>query len=333
MAKRTVFAAAISVWCAIGALAGEGRPELSLPIACEPHKTCFIQSYVDLDPGPGVRDYACGTATYEKHTGVDFRILSAEAAKASVPVLASADGVVKGVRDGVTDIFAKDAKGDDIKGRECGNGVVLDHGAGWETQYCHMKQGSVRVAKGQSVKRGDRLGDVGYSGLADFAHVHLSVRHNDAVVDPFLPDAIDGACQRDAKGPGMWQPAAAASFPYKSGEIIASGFAGDAPDHAGLEADHTRVAALTPTSPALLFYGRFINLAAGDRVRLIVNGPGGTLVEQLSQPIDRNKASFTSYAGKKRKETPWPSGRYEGRVEIVREGAVVAASVSTLDLR
>ncbi|MES1180171.1 MAG: hypothetical protein ABUL43_03140, partial [Hyphomicrobium sp.] len=35
--------------------AGPGRageaPLLSLPIACQPHKTCFIQTYVDDDPG------------------------------------------------------------------------------------------------------------------------------------------------------------------------------------------------------------------------------------------------------------------------------------------
>ena len=331
MRRLTLTAALITI--AAAQVNAEGRPELSLPLACEPHKTCFIQSYVDLDAGPGVRDFSCGTATYEKHEGTDFRVLSAEAAKSGVPVLASADGTVKGARDGVTDIFAKQGDPAAIKGRECGNGVVVDHGGGWETQYCHMKQGSVAVSKGQAVKRGERLGDVGYSGLADFAHVHLSVRHNDKVIDPFLPEAVDGACQRDAKGAGMWMPSAMASFPYKNGEILMSGFAGEPPDHAALETDHTRIVPLTPESPALLFYGRFVNLVAGDRVRLVITGPGGTLVEQLANPIDRNKASFTSYAGKKRKGELWPLGRYEGRVEIVRDGAVIAASVGTHDMR
>ncbi len=133
----------------------ESRLELSLPLACEPHKTCFIQTYVDIDPGPGIKDYACGGATYEQHSGVDFRVLSAAVTKSPVPVLAAADGTVKGFRDGVADIFFKKAKPDDVAGRECGNGVILDHGDGWETQYCHLRQGSLRVAKGQSVKRGE----------------------------------------------------------------------------------------------------------------------------------------------------------------------------------
>ena len=134
--------------------------------------------------------------------------------------LPPADGTVKGMRDGVADIFFKKAKPQDVAGRECGNGVIIDHGGGWETQYCHMKQGSVHVAKGQTVKRGDQLGEVGFSGMADFAHVHLTVRHDGKVVDPFLPDSVGGACLREASGPGLWEPAAAAAFPYKNGELI-----------------------------------------------------------------------------------------------------------------
>ena len=303
------------------------RPQLSLPLACEPHKTCFIQNLVDLDPGAGVRDYACGSETYEAHTGVDFRLLSAAAAAPGVAVLAAAEGVVKGTRDGVPDIFDRDNKADDIKGRECGNGVLIEHGAGWETQYCHMKQGSLSVSMGQAVKRGDRLGDVGFSGKADFAHVHLSVRHDGKVVDPFLPDSIGGACQIDAKSPGLWMPEAAAKFPYRSGEILSGGFAGEPPDHRALEVDHTKVVKLSATSPALLFYGRFINLRAGDRVRVVINGPGGALVEELSAPLERNQATYLSFAGKKRRDNPWTGGHYEGRVELVREGAVIATTV------
>ncbi len=309
------------------AVASQEPIELSLPLACEPHKTCFIQSYVDLDPGPGARDYACGGATYEKHNGVDFRLLSADAAKQGFAVLASADGKVKATRDGVQDIFLREGKPEDVKSRECGNGVVIDHGNGWETQYCHMMMGSVSVTKSQAVKRGEKLGNVGFSGMADFAHVHFTVRLNGEVVDPFLPDAKDGACQRDTKSAGLWQPAAIAPFAYRNGEIIMTGFTGGAPNLDALEKAHTSVEPLNAQSPALLFYARFINLLAGDRIRIVVDGPGGTLVEQLSEPLERNKATYVSYAGKKRREVPWQQGRYEARAEIVRDGGVIAAAV------
>ncbi len=177
----------------------DDRPQLSLPLACQPHKTCFIQTYVDVDPGKGIKDYMCGSATYDQHSGVDFRLLSAAAViKAPVPVLAATDGTVKAVRDGVADMFFKKAKPQDVAGRECGNGVIIDHGNGWETQYCHLHQGSVHVAKGQTVKRGDQLGEAGYSGMADFAQVFLSVRHDGKVVDPFLPMRTVSAIQMRA---------------------------------------------------------------------------------------------------------------------------------------
>ncbi len=310
----------------VSAVAADG-PQLALPLACDPRSTCFIQNFVDLDSGPGVRDYACGAATYDGHSGVDFRVLSAAVTQAGVPVLAAADGVVKGRRDGVADIFIRDNKAGGVKGRECGNGVLLDHGDGWETQYCHLKQGSISVAEGQAVKQGDRLGDVGFSGHADFAHVHLSVRKDGKVIDPFLPDAVDGACRKDSKSVGLWKPEVAAKFAYKSGEIIGAGFAGAPPSLDVLETDHALVPQATATAPALVFYGRFMNLLAGDRLRVVIDGPGGGFTEELTAPLDRNKATYLTFAGKKRKDRPWPPGRYEGRVEIVRDGAVIATRV------
>jgi murein DD-endopeptidase MepM/ murein hydrolase activator NlpD len=306
--------------------------QLSLPLACEPQKTCFIQSYVDTDPGPGVRDYACGGSTYDKHDGVDFRLLSAKAAKDGVAVLAAAPGIVKASRDTMDDIFFRQLTPGQIKGKECGNGVVIDHGDGWETQYCHMLKGSISVTTGQQVKRGDALGKVGFSGMADFAHVHLTVRKQGVAVDPFAPEAQPGTCTAGGGGSSLWQPEVAARLGYRSGVILGSGFTSAPPDLNRLEADHTALAPLDALSPALIFYARFMNLAAGDRIRFVITGPGGPVIEQLSQPIDRNKATYFAYAGKKRRELPWQEGRYEARAELVRGGAVAAATVQTIDL-
>ena len=303
------------------------RPQFSLPLVCDPRKNCFIQNFVDLDQGPGIRDFACGAATYDGHSGVDFRVLSAAATASGVAVVAAANGIVKGRRDGVADIFIRDNAADVIKGRECGNGVLLDHGNGWETQYCHLKEGSISVVEGQSVAQGDRLGDVGFSGKADFAHVHFSVRHDAKVIDPFLPDAVDGACRYGSRSVGLWKPEVSAKFAYKSGEIIGAGFAGAPPSLDGLEKDHGDVVAAAADAPALIFYGRFINLHGGDRLRVVIDGPGGGFTEELTKPLNRNKATYMTFAGKKRTVRAWPPGRYQGRVEIVRDGAVIATRV------
>jgi hypothetical protein len=312
--------------------ADERAPELSLPIGCEIGKTCFVQSYVDIDPGPGSRDYACGSATYDGHEGVDFRLNSAAEAKSGVAVLASADGVVKGVRDGMTDAFVTPSTRDAVKSRECGNGAVLDHGRGWETQYCHMRQGSMAVRPGDRVVRGQRLGDVGYSGLAEFAHLHLSLRHNGVVVDPFSGRGLDGACAADAYAArGLWNAEALRSLPYTSGEIFAVAFTIAAPDLGGLEKDH---AAVRPNrqSDQLIFFARLINIRAGDRIRIVIKGPDGFEVASTSEPLDRNKASYLAYAGKRRTSPAWPAGLFEGKAQLLRGDAVATEMQASLEL-
>jgi len=331
MAKRPLYALYLLAFWSLPAASQEPF-SLSLPLPCEPQKTCFVQSYVDTDPGPGVRDYACGGATYDKHDGIDFRVLSAKAAKDGVEVLAAAPGTVRATRDKMDDIFFRQLTAAQIKGRECGNRVVIDHGDGWETQYCHMLKDSVSVATGQRVERGGVLGKVGFSGMAEFAHVHLAVRRYGQTIDPFAPEARPGSCQAGGGGTTLWQPSVLAHLGYRNGQIIGSGFTSAPPDLNKLEADHTALAPVDAMSPALLFYARFINLLGGDRIRLVLTGPGGPLAESLSEPLNRNKATYLTYSGKKRGELPWQPGRYEAKADIVRDGAVAATAVQTMDI-
>ena len=106
--------------------------------------------YVDLDPGPGFKDYMCGTRLGEDgHSGTDFAIPSLAAMRAGVPVLAAADGRVRNIRDGMEDVSVAVIGQAAIEGRNCGNGLAIQHGDGWETQYCHLRKGSVAVQPGE----------------------------------------------------------------------------------------------------------------------------------------------------------------------------------------
>lgn len=67
--------------------------------------------------------------------------------RAGVPVYPAAPGTVRSVRDGEPDTGYSEETRASIDGKECGNGVVVSHGDGWETQYCHLKNGSVAVRR------------------------------------------------------------------------------------------------------------------------------------------------------------------------------------------
>ena len=308
------------------------EPRFVLPIACALGETCFIQSYPDTDPGAAAKDYRCGSATYNGHKGTDFRLLSTEEVRKGVAILAAAPGRVKGVRNNVQDrLLGQDRSS--VKGKECGNGVVVDHGGGWETQYCHMRRGSVRVKPGQTVKTGEPIGLVGYSGATQFAHLHFSVRSNGKTIDPFSRRRLDeGVCGKE-KAETLWQPNLTDRLAYRTGELIDLGFTEGAVKSIDLETGKVKAGAPTTTSPAIVFFARLINLRGGDRVRLTLRGPKGALARNEAKPLDRSKAQFVAFSGRKLREKAWPAGLYVGTVQVIRADSIAIQGRATIQLR
>ena len=290
-----------------------GDPVLSLPIDCTLGETCFIQNQVDRDPGSGFRDYTCGALGYDGHKGTDFGLPTMADMRRGVDVLAAAPGVVRGLRDGVADVGPTDA----TKGQECGNGVVLRHDDGWETQYCHMKSGSVRVEKGQRVERGDILGQVGKSGKAEFPHVHLSVRNNGNPVDPFDVSAFPSCGE---SGKSLWQDAPA----YTPGGLLDAGFFPGIPEYEVVKDGSAAKEELDGDAPALVLFGYGFAGQKGDVMEMRITGPEGEFLSK-SIELEKNQAQFFRASGRRLTASRWPSGDYSGTVTLVRDGAVLGS--------
>jgi murein DD-endopeptidase MepM/ murein hydrolase activator NlpD len=64
-----------------------------------------------------------------------------------------------------------------------GNHLILDHGNGEYSHLVHLKKGSLRVKKGDKVRQGDGLAEVGNSGLSNVPHLHYEL-----VSGPDLPN-------------------------------------------------------------------------------------------------------------------------------------------------
>ena len=315
--------AALAAILSLAACPAAGDISLGLPVECVLGQTCFIQQTVDHDPGPGAVDAHCGTLSYDGHKGTDFALPSLAAQSQGVTVLAAADGTVRGLRNGEPDILQGTPGAPDVDGTECGNGVVLTHPDGWETQYCHMARGSISVEIGDRVRAGEPLGRIGLSGDTAFPHLHLSVRHDGKVVDPFAPDRPDTCGD---PGSGLW----AEPVPLPPGGVLATGFADAIPTFDAIKAG--AVDSQTDARAPMVLWGYLYGSQAGDVVRLAVTGPDGAPIFTDDVPLDRTQAQLFRSTGRRAPAAGWAAGDYSGVVTLLRDGRVIGEGDARMTL-
>ncbi|MBI2344797.1 M23 family metallopeptidase [Candidatus Dependentiae bacterium] len=65
-----------------------------------------------------------------------------------------------------------------------GNTVVVDHGCGILSLYCHLLDYADNIQVGQRIKKGHPLGRMGMTGYASGDHLHWEIRVNNVAVEP-----------------------------------------------------------------------------------------------------------------------------------------------------
>lgn len=296
------------------------RPAFSLPLDCTYGENCWVLNYADIGPeNDGIaKDSNCLARTYPGHKGIDFAVPDIASMRRGVDVLAAAAGTIERVRGDEEDRLRTDEELEEVKKarKECGNAVLIDHGDGWQSMYCHMKRGSLNVNIGDKVKKGQKIGEVGLTGLTQFPHLHFGLTHNNVVMDPFTGKPVTEECSTQNSEP-LWEPVGAPS--YEPLKIVNMGFTFRPPDLADLDRNATPRTALRKDAPALIFHGIILGAREGDRITLAINDPVEDIFAREVITQEKNRARQMYYIGRKIPvEKPLLTGIYTGTIIVER---------------
>lgn len=126
-----------------------------------------IKGEEKLTLGYGWQNFAGGY----NHKGVDI----VERKKHTAWITSLESGTILGVRTNVKGYLHN----------SYGNWIEVDHGNGYVTFYAHLAYGTIKVKKGDRVKKGQVLGYMGKTGWTDGGeHLHFEIYRNGKRLDP-----------------------------------------------------------------------------------------------------------------------------------------------------
>ena len=287
-------------------------PELSFPLRCELGENCWIARYVDRAPGKARADYTCGDRSQHNHKGTDITLSNLGDMAKGVAVIAAADGVVDVTRDGIKDEFANKSNHAEKTKVGLGNVVGIKHAGGMISYYGHMKEGSILVKKGQQVKAGEKIGEVGLSGLTAYPHMHFALRQGNIWYDPFDKNPMQASCSK-----GTTESAWANKPDYKGLTLLPASFSTEAltsesqwqPPQGQISKD----------SKLLFLNGRTFGTLKGDKWLMKIRRPDGSVAKEYTTSIEKTQQHHRRYTGLRRPSGGFMPGIWTGEILIIRQ--------------
>lgn len=274
-------------------------------------------NYVDIGPDDGKNtDPACFNRTYDGHKGTDIAVPDGSAMDKGVNVLTAMDGTVQKIRDGESDRWAtKEVLEQTKKDRkECGNAILIDHGNGLQSLYCHLKKNSIRVKPNQKVKEGEIIAQVGLSGFTQFPHLHFGIIWEGGIVDPFTGQNNTGTC--GVQKNKLWHKDLV--FDYQPLSIYGAGFSNTLPKLERLDKNSQSPKSILSNSDLLAFWVTMFGVREGDKITLEIKDPNGKIFarQEIEQPATRARQLY--FTGRKLNGNPLKEGVYTGHVTVTR---------------
>lgn len=293
-------------------------PNFGLPIDCRLGEDCWILNYVDYGPDDEKQtDLACLERTYDSHKGTDFAIADGSAMERGVNVIAAEKGTVKKIRNGEIDQWSSEEERAQIQKdrKECGNAVLIDHGEGLQTLYCHLKNNSIVVKAGDKVSKGAVLGEVGLSGFTEFPHVHFGILKDGKIVDPFTGKLHTEECGK--KNRSYWDKEL--DITYQELVIQSAGFADSVLNFDDIQKQLPQNSDIDLNANALVFWTILYGAREGDKIILEIKDPNGDIFHKKEIQQDKTRARQFYFSGRKNDNGQLVEGAYTATVTVLRE--------------
>lgn len=304
------------VFVAFPAWAQGNAADMAFPMRCTPGVSCFIIGYPDLNKKPAQgQDYVCGPAT-DGEVALRIGLPDAASILKNIPVLAAADGIVTDASDGIPDRLIA-SRAELKRGTpNCGNGIVIDHGGGTQTAYCHLKKDSVQVKTGTRVRKGQVIASVGQSGLATWPQLGFSILQRGYFIDPFTSASNADGCGLSQKPTislpqdfTAYQPVAITSLGFSIKETpVDLIILGTAPRYAFISKEEKTIA----------LWGMILGTRKGDRVEVTIFDPRGRAIYDQDLTVDADRERQPINVSRTRGYTGWRQGAYAGQVKVTR---------------
>ena len=305
--------------------ATESTIEFGLPTTCTMKTDCFIQSYPDHSSYPHTQptqtpaqDFLCGPLASKHYWATDIRVIHYDIHNAP-DVLATAAGKVTGVRRNMPDRINTDIINYQIpEGKEAGNSIIIDHGNGWQTQYNHLKFGSILVTQGQMVNAGDKIAEIGSSGKTYLPKLGLAIRHNNKPIDPFAYNENGGWSCQETNRTTLWNDEANAALYYQQTGIARTGFSEKVPEAYRLRGG-LPIKDIRHISPdTVIFWADFYGIKKDDIIYMRIVDPTGQMFAETEHIARSDYPQWLGYVGRKLGTGALTSGIYFAEVIVQR---------------
>lgn len=128
--------------------------------------TAYVLNFASCKPVDGIKTSDFGERVHPVNGEESFHYGLDIGADEGEKILSFADGTVREV--GTSDSY--------------GNYVIVDHEDGFSTLYAHCSK--VTAKQGDKVKAGDKIAEVGATGVATGNHLHFEVWRDGKILDP-----------------------------------------------------------------------------------------------------------------------------------------------------